>query len=112
MPATAIEKVKVIAPVEHKFFFLGAPLVDLNVIEEQVPRHVSSIQSMAPRVESGSPEVHSEGLRLVKVGYSGVSEVRVAHSVAIDGPADVLGGPLKLIDVPVVMRVEAMGVIV
>ena len=112
MPTTAVEEVEVIAPVEIEIFLLGAPLVNLNVVVQYVPGHISSFKFFTPRVEGRSPEVHSERLRLIEVTNCWVSQVGVAHSVTIDGPTHIGWGPLKLVGVPVVVRVETMGVVV
>ncbi len=112
VPATTVESVEVIAPVELELLVLGVPLMNLNVVVKGVPGHIERIQIFAPRMESGSPEVHAEGLRLVEVVNcsvlvpSGMSDLN-----SINDKSDISRCPFNLISVPVIERVEAMGVV-
>ena len=65
MPSTSVEGVEIVAPVEHELLGVRVPGVNLNVVVQQIPGHVGRVETVAPRVESRSPEVHSEGLRFV-----------------------------------------------
>jgi len=113
VPATAVEGVEIVAPVELKFVQVLVVGEDFDVIVKDVPGHVSGIEALTPRVEGGRPEVHSHRLGLVHQldSLGGVSS-QMAHLVSIDGETDVIRGPFKLVDVPVVVRVEAVRVVV
>ena len=59
-PPRAIEGAKVITPVELKlimFFIIGE---DLHIVVKDVPWHVYWVESDAPSVECGRPEVHPQ----------------------------------------------------
>jgi len=113
VPTTCIEGVKIIAPVESEFVRISVIVVHLNVVVENIPRHVSCIEIVPPGIKCGRPEVHSEGLGLVHVTDGGFMVLHaVAHFMAIDLPAHVVGGPLHLVGVPVVLWVKPVGVLV
>ena len=113
MPAARIEMVEIVTPVEPELVMVDIVVVHLDVVIENVPWHISGIEAMTPRIEGRSPEVHSEGLGLAHV-VNGLLTIMRAMSdlVSIDLPADVVGGPLHLVDVPVVTRVEPVSVFV
>ena len=64
MPATAVECIKIISPVELKLIVVLVVRKDFNIVVQSIPGHVCWIESLAPGVESWSPEVHSERLSL------------------------------------------------
>ena len=113
MPAAAVERVEVIAPVELEFVQFLVVGEDLNVIVQDVPGHVRWVKTRTPGVESGGPEVHADGLCLVHEA-NGLGRVcgKVADLVSIDAEADVVGSPLEFVDMEIVMRVETVGVVV
>ena len=113
MPAASIEIVEIVTPVEPELILVDIVVVHLDIVVEDVPWHISGVEAMSPRIEGRSPEVHSEGLGLAHV-VNGLLAIMSAMSdlVPIDLPADVVGGPLHLVDVPVVARVEPVSVFV
>ena len=111
VPLAAVEVVEIVAPVELELVVDVVVSEHLHVVVQDVPRHINWIETSAPGVESGRPEVHSQSLRLVQMAHSRVMQVKMAHLVAIDGPRDVVRGPLHLVDVPLVMWVEQMRVV-
>ena len=112
MPSTAIKSVKVVSPVELKLVLVLIESEHFDIVIKNVPWHVYWVESLAPRVESRRPEVHSERLGLAKIFYGFMAISRqVAHLFTIDGEGDVFRGPLHLICVPVVMWVESLRVI-
>ena len=65
LPTRLVEVVKVISPGEVERVRILVVVINLNVVEEKVPRHISGLEIFTPCVESRSPEVHLEILRLV-----------------------------------------------
>ena len=113
MPATSIKLVEIIAPVEPELVAIYVIVIHLNVIIEDVPRHIGSVKAMAPRVESRRPEVHPQRLRLVHmIDRSIVTMHAMPNFMSIDLPADVVGRPFHLIDMPIIFWVETMGIFV
>ena len=112
MPSTAIKGIKVVPPVELELILVLIIGEHLHIIVKYVPRHVSWVESLAPSMESWSPEVHSERLGLVKIfdGFNAIS-CHMTNLLSIDGKRDVFRGPLHLIGVPIVKWVELMRVI-
>ena len=64
VPAAAVEGVEVVTPVELKLVEVLIVSEDLNVVVEYVPWHVDRVETLAPRVEGRSPEVHPQRLSL------------------------------------------------
>lgn len=60
VPATLVELVEIIAPVEVEVFSVRVVLVGLHVVKEKVPGHVFACEVSTPSVEGGRPEVHSQ----------------------------------------------------
>ena len=58
MPSVGIKHIEVILPVKVETACLMVVCVSLDIVEEQVPWHVRSIQALAPRLKGWSPEVH------------------------------------------------------
>ena len=111
MPFTAVEMVKIVAPVEFELVVSFIVCKDFNVIVEYEPWHINWIEACAPGVERRGPEVHAQTLCLVKMADCWVVQINMAHLVTIDRPGDVVWGPLHLVDVPVVMRVKPVRVV-
>jgi len=65
VPATRVKGVEIVAPVELKLVCVLVVREHLNVVVKGEPGHVNWVKAVSPRVESGRPEVHSEGLSLV-----------------------------------------------
>ena len=112
MPAAAVEAIKVVSPVELELVRMFVEGVNLNVVVHGVPRHVFIIESLPPRVEGRSPEVHSQGLRLThETNCFALVLSQVANLLAINSERDILRSPLHLVCVPCVLRVERLSVI-
>lgn len=84
MPAFFVEFLEIVSPVEIEFVGGLIPGEDLNVVVEEIPGHVAGIQVVAPRVESGRPEVHSQGLLLCHMLHGWLIAFEVANLMAID----------------------------
>ena len=93
MPATAVECIKVISPVENELTSVNIIVEDLNVVVKDIPWHVNWVEAISPRVEGWGPEVHSKGLILLHELDRWIVGRNMADFVTVDGPADVLWGP-------------------
>ena len=112
VPSTTVEGIEVIAPMELKLVYVLIVREDLDVVVEDVPRHIYWIESSTPRVEGRSPEVHSERLGLFDEANCLSSVVgKMADFLSIDGKRDVVRGPLELVRVPVVTWIEVVRVV-
>ena len=110
IPAIGIERVKVVLPVEVKATSLRVVVLNLDVVVAREEWHALVAEVITPACEGGRPEIHKQVLRLV--GPVDVcATIFPAAFVAIDGPADVLGGPLDDIFVPVGAWLEAITVL-
>ena len=58
VPSVRVKHIEIVFPVEIKSTSLMVIGVSLNVVEKQIPGHVLSLKSLAPRFEGRSPEVH------------------------------------------------------
>ena len=58
VPSVGIKHIEVVLPVEIESTSLVVVCVSLDIVEQQVPGHVFSVQALAPRLEGWSPEVH------------------------------------------------------
>ena len=58
VPSVGIKHIEVILPVEIESTSLVVVCVSLDIVEQQVPGHVFSVQALAPRLKGWSPEVH------------------------------------------------------
>ena len=112
VPPVGVEGVELVSPVEVERLGLVVVGISLNIVVHDIPRHILSIESLAPRVESGRPEVHHDGLWLCGQLHGGVILSDAAHLLVINGVSDEVGGPFHLVDVPVILRVEAGLVVV
>eukprot|EP00353_Schmidingerella_taraikaensis_P003247 CAMPEP_0185576438 /NCGR_PEP_ID=MMETSP0434-20130131/7366_1 /TAXON_ID=626734 ORGANISM="Favella taraikaensis, Strain Fe Narragansett Bay" /NCGR_SAMPLE_ID=MMETSP0434 /ASSEMBLY_ACC=CAM_ASM_000379 /LENGTH=222 /DNA_ID=CAMNT_0028193645 /DNA_START=83 /DNA_END=752 /DNA_ORIENTATION=+ len=110
LPARKIQVVEVVSPAQSEVSRLLVVVPDLNEVVHRVPGHVRVVESLLPGGELGSPEVHHERLGLRDQLHSWVESAVGAHFAAVDGPADVVGGPLDHIDMPVVGRVQTIHV--
>ena len=86
-------------------------VVDLDIVEQELPGHVFVVEVAAPRGEGRRPEVHLERLGIVYMLNSRIISSSVSQLASINSPADVLRGPFKLVSVPLVLRVEVIGVL-
>ena len=59
-PARAIEGAEVISPKELKLIVCWLVVEDLHIIVKDVPWHINWVESDAPSVECGCPEVHPQ----------------------------------------------------
>ncbi len=112
VPASLIELVEVISPgkVESILF---VPVINLNIVEKKIPWHINRVQTSAPCVEGGCPEVHSQGLLLVhEVNCVVVVSIKSADNITVDSELDVIGGPFHLISMPVIIDVVIVGIFV
>ena len=64
VPPVSVESLELIAPMEIEAFSLLVVRVGFNVVVHHVPRHIASVKSFAPRLESWSPKVHHDAHRL------------------------------------------------
>ena len=113
MPASAVEFIKVIAPMELELVSLAVIVVDLDVVVENVPWHIGRIEVMTPGVKRRRPEVHPERLRLMHTLNCGVVLVgRMPDLMTVNGPAHIVWRPLHLVHVPVIFGIEPVGVLV
>mmetsp|Transcript_11116 Transcript_11116/g.14053 ORF Transcript_11116/g.14053 Transcript_11116/m.14053 type:complete len:205 (+) Transcript_11116:1903-2517(+) len=111
-PAARVEVVEIVAPVQLEAVRVRVVLMNLNVVEEEVPGHIIGDQVFSPGLKSGRPEVHAERLSLVHVSDRRLGVGHLAIIFAIDVPADVIGGPLESVSVPLVLGIEFAGVLV
>ena len=65
VPPVCVEGDEVVPPVEVEAMRLRVVGVGFDVVVKKVPGHVSGVETLAPGLESGSPEVHHDRLRLV-----------------------------------------------
>ena len=65
VPASLVESIEVISPCQVKITGIFIPVIDLNIVEKQVPWHINRVEIFAPCMESRRPEVHSQGLLLI-----------------------------------------------
>ncbi len=112
MPSASVESVEVIAPVEVESLCLCVVDVGLNIVVLDLPRHVLGIKSLSPGLESWSPEVHHDALRLVGKFDRGIGLLDAANLLVINGPGNELGSPSHFVDVPVVLGVKTGFVVV
>ena len=112
VPPFCVESDEVIPPVEIEPISLSVISECLDIVVLDLPWHVSCIEALAPRVESWRPEVHHDGLALVQVLDRWIFSLDAAHLRIVDGPGDVVWRPGHLVDVPLVLRVEAILVLV
>jgi hypothetical protein len=112
VPSVCVEGSEVVPPVEVEAIGLGVVGVGFDVVVKKVPGHVFSVQTLAPGVESRSPEVHHDRLCLVGKLDGGIVFGDSAHLLVVDGPGDVVGSPGHLVDVPLVLRVKRLLVVV
>ena len=59
-PPRAIEGAKVITPMELKLIVFYIIVEDLHIVVKDVPWHINRVESDAPSVECGRPEVHPQ----------------------------------------------------
>ena len=109
-PATSIERVEVIFPVEVEATSLSVVRLNLDVVVVGVPRHASVAEVVAPACERGCPEIHHQDLWLVKEENVGCV-LNVSHNISIETPRDVGGCPLDHVLVHVGMWLEGVGVL-
>ena len=64
VPPVSVESLELIAPMEIEAFSLLVVRVGFNVVVHHVPRHIASVKSFAPRLESWGPKVHHYAHRL------------------------------------------------
>ena len=93
MPSSAIKGIKIVSPVKDEITGLFVICEDFNVVVKHVPWHVDWVETISPRVESWSPEVHSQRLSFVHKCNRGIIVWNVADFHAIDCPADVVWCP-------------------
>ena len=60
VPAARIKCVEIVFPVGFKLLRALVVREDLNIVIKDVPRHVSWVETFAPGVERGCPEVHAQ----------------------------------------------------
>ena len=88
---------------------LLVPLLHLDIVVPGVPRHSLVVEATAPIRLGGRPEVHNDALRLCqKLHILGV--LGLATEFPIDGPGDVVRGPLDNVLVPRGARLEPLTV--
>ena len=112
VPPVCIKCNEIVSPMEVKAVCLVVPSVRFNVVVENVPWHVSCVESLTPALECGCPEVHHDGLSLVHILHRRISGVNTSDLLVVDGPGDVVGSPSHLVNVPVVLGVKALLVLV
>lgn len=112
VPPVGIKGVEVISPVEIEAHSLCIVSIGLNIVILDIPWHVLGIESLAPGFESGSPEVHHDGLWLGCQLHRGVVLGDAAHLLVIDRICDEIRRPCHLVDVPFALGVEACAIIV
>lgn len=84
VPASLIELVEIVSPSQVESIVL-IPVVDLNIVEEKVPWHINRVEIGTPCVESGSPEVHPQGLLLVhEIDSVVVVSIKSTDNIAIN----------------------------
>jgi len=66
VPPLRVKLIKVVPPVEIEFVRFFVIIVNLNVVEEQVPRHVFCGKTITPSGKGWSPKVHAELLSFVQ----------------------------------------------
>ena len=76
LPPVLIKHVEVIPPVEVKAVSEWVVIVDLDPVDEEIPRHVNRLQTISPSVEFRGPEVHFEVLSFVHKVYGFMVFVR------------------------------------
>ena len=64
MPASRVKGIEIIPPVKFELVLVLIVFEDFNVIIEDIPGHISWVESLAPRVECRRPEVHPQRLGL------------------------------------------------
>ena len=111
VPPFGVERIKIVAPVELEGFIVRVPGIGLNIVVLYEPWHVLSGEPFTPRFESGSPEVHHDGLTLLHEGDRGIVTLNTSHLLVVDGPGDELRCPGHLVDMPVVFRVETAHIV-
>ena len=62
MPSARVECIEIISPIEDEFTSALIVVENFNVIVKNIPWHVVWVETISPRVECWSPEVHSKGL--------------------------------------------------
>ena len=101
LPSVLVKLFKVISPFELELVLVMIVAVDLNIIVEDVPRHIFWGQIFTPSMESWCPEVHLQALRLVHIlDCLLIVGVHAANLVTIQRESDVFRGPLDLVSVP------------
>ena len=107
VPAVSVESVELIAPVEIETLGSGIVSVGFDVVVVDLPRHVLGIKAFAPRFESWGPEVHHDTLRLRGKLNRGIRLSDAANLLVVNGPSNEFRSPRNLINVPLILRVEA-----
>ena len=112
VPAVGIECVEGVTPVEIEALGVRVVSVSLDVVVLNFPRHVLGVEAFAPRLERGSPEVHHDTLRLIRQLDRRIILSDATHLLVVDRPGNEVGGPRHLVDVPIVLGIEAGLVVV
>ena len=107
VPAVSVESVELIAPVEIETLGAGIVSVGFDVVVVDLPRHVLGIKAFAPRFESWGPEVHHDTLRLRGKLNRGIRLSDAANLLVINRPSNEFRSPRNLINVPLILGVEA-----
>ena len=105
-PTSVVEIVEIVTPAEVIVVSVLVVVVNLDIVEEEVPWHILSAEIAAPRVEGRSPEIHLERLEIVQVINSWVMVSGMSELTAIDSPTNMLWRPFKSVGVPLVLRVK------
>ena len=118
-PPRAIKGAEVIPPMELKLIVRWIVIKHLHIVVKDVPWHINWVESDAPSVECGCPEVHPQRLRLIEVLNScticrmfRMGEAYMAHLVAVDNPRHVVRRPLHLVYMPIIPWVESFSLVV
>ena len=109
-PAVVIKVVKVVLPVEVEAASLRVVVLNLDVVVAREEWHALVAEVGTPASSFERPEVHHKDLWLVGE-FDGGATISPAALFAVDAPADVLGGPLDDIFVPVGAWLEASAVL-
>ena len=104
-PSGAVERIKVVLPVEIKRTRPRIVLLHFYVVVLRVPRHVPVVEVVAPTRERWRPEVHHQVLGLI-LPRDGACVCSAAHLSPIDKPGNVAWCPLEGVLVEIGARLE------
>ena len=86
--------------------------IGLYIVIHEVPWHILGVQTFAPRLERWRPEVHHDGLWLCRQLHRRIVRVDATHLLVVNRVSNEIGRPLDLVNVPVVLWIEALLVVV